>query len=706
MRYGKFFNLNYNTSSIEYGISMYDYTGLTAYDDLFPENGKYKMLPLYPIRLVITQSSVRFILHYSTYRRNCNKKLHYSENPFNAGDPIESDSEVSITHIEETIIELPFSGKGYENLTSIIGKLYCSEFPLRNDSNSNKVSFGNGFLLERIEKQYEDSDGKGTKIKSQNGGYYHIHAYSSLDCKNLRGEWKTQPIFDKEHRCTGFLRKLMLDFMFDIVHSDVFQNSPNFNDMYTGLTNNFYFSALLHKYEYHFYRQLLWEELSTLAEQSQSATQDPHTNTSSSNSSDDFQGDQGIKGTQKHHHNNNKPSIVPDNKHTLYAYYKSQAEKRWVQDIVSPEAENSFYTIREGWKNRKKSSGEEPAGWFCDPESEMRIICFPDIGEESRSIKERKRNKKNYKHVYPEHFNKKTISQWFLGRYDFQDAFHFHQPSFIRKPTGPILIILAALFTVVSIVPWPCAELPVYFFLIALVLGIIIVAYKFIRGSFANILHLFFPRLTAAIATGWITLAIGFDLFASFFDINVTSRLWNVFYVLGFVFILGALLVYKINQSAPQISPNAKYGRAGTLILFGFCISMGIGMIVVDFLGERYLVRGGDIDQFYAELDERFFSYEGINREKLLYQGDADSLKATREEQVNGLTKTYHVVGTNKVLHNHPVVVKTNILSDKCRLFSFFYLRDFTVLFSFIALFIGIFIQLVIFGYDKQITEV
>lgn len=693
MRHGKFFNLDLDKSSTRYGITMFDYTGLTSYDEISQQP---KMLPQYPIRLVITSTSVKFILHYSTYRKNDSANPLHDFEPY--GNNLKSDdkTELSITHIEETIIELPYTGKGYENLSTIVRKLYDSEFPLSSTSDSSSSFFyGNKFLLKRIRELYGENGSKvyyGNPIKRISGDddHYHIHAYSSLDCNSLDGKWKTLNVFDSKDRCKGFLRKLLLDFMFDMEHSDVFHNSADFNVMYTGLMANFYFSALIHKYEYYFYRQLLWDELTSAKEPN---------------------------GEDKDKENSLK----------LYRDYKSNAEKLWIQDILSSEAERIFINPEKDVRKSGRKANDKQNEWFVSPESEMRLICFPKSGKQSTSCQECNERKKHrierkklrgfLSIVGPEKLNRKDISQWFIGRYDFIDVFHFHQPSWLFLPAGPFFVCSALLLAIFSMVTWPCSEerccffrpiveLPVLLLLTALLIIFAFAMYKLIcRHTLADNLHVFFPRLAAAIATGWITLASGFDLLASFFDINATGRGQNLIYVVAIVFVLTLLLVNKINQSAPRLSQLDKIKRAGMLILFGYCISMAIGIFLVDLLGERYLARGGDVETFYAEFDKECYSYEGTNSQRIFYDGNVDSLKAKREELVNALTKTYHV-SNGKVWHNHPIAVKVDIPCSEHRWISFFYLRDFTVIFSFIALFVGIFIQLIIFGSDKKITEV
>ena len=68
------------------------------------------------------------------------------------------------------------------------------------------------------------------------------------------------------------------------------------------------------------------------------------------------------------------------------------------------------------------------------------------------------------------------------------------------------------------------------------------------------------------------------------------------------------------------------------------------------------------------------------------------------KKQVDSLVSVQRVsVQRNK---KYPIAAHLNFWG-----MHFFVLRDFLVMFSFVAMFIGIFIQLIIFGDNKQMTE-
>lgn len=58
-----------------------------------------------------------------------------------------------------------------------------------------------------------------------------------------------------------FVRKLFLDFLFDLEHSDVFENIALYDDIYIKLHKNFLFNAIANKAEYYYqrYQQVLYK---------------------------------------------------------------------------------------------------------------------------------------------------------------------------------------------------------------------------------------------------------------------------------------------------------------------------------------------------------------------------------------------------------------------------------------------------------------
>ena len=669
MNFGKFFRLNWETSHLESGVAVFDYTGLTAHGE---SSERYSMSPKYPVSLTFSATSVKFLLHYGAFK-STKAEANPPQYAFEVND-IGNSKEVSIAHMEEVIIELPFAGKGSESLSSVIKRLYESEFPLR-------TKYGNQFLVKRLEETEEEAK------------KYRSHAYSSLKCMGSEGEWRPLSLYvlnNNKEQYTGFLRKLMLDFMFDLQHSDIFQSSGYFHAMYTGLMSNFYFSALLHKCEFYFYRQLLWDERKDQADKKELQSQD--------------------KKKQK------DKKEQEEKREILYLDYKREAERLWVKDITSPQAELEF-----NYDGKKTE-------WFSDPETEMQEVCFPS--------QEKNGNKKVCRKMGPEQEHRVSISQWLMSRYDFKDVYQFHAPAWIsgisgkvKKHTNGIIIGLLVIFILLPglfLFPSVTTEFPIYGILGFIVVALIVIVIKYLRKIFgkkrteegislSNNLHLFFPRLVAAIATAWITLALGFDLWVSFFD---TSVYWIVIVIIAAV--LCFFVLAKINQVTPHIGFFKKLSRSMEFIIIGYCISFAIGVVMVNYLGKPFMERGGYIQDFYAQLeDNKKLKYEGEDFARFIAK-DGNEPQASLREMAEGLTNVYHLNKDKTIDKNHPVAKNVKFQypyfnkSEKTisweeigclKEHDIFYLRDFTVMFSFMALFIGIFIELSILSDRRQMTE-
>ena len=155
-------------------------------------------------------------------------------------------------------------------------------------------------------------------------------------------------------------------------------------------------------------------------------------------------------------------------------------------------------------------------------------------------------------------------------------------------------------------------------------------------------------------------------------------------------------------------------------IIIGYCISFAIGVVMVNYLGKPFMERGGYIKDFYAQLeDNKKLKYEGEDFSRFIAEDGKDP-KASLREMAEGLTNVYHLNKDKTIDKNHP---KTKNVKFQYPCFNksiksirwkeigvlkehdIFYLRDFTVMFSFMALFIGIFIELSILSDRRQMTE-
>ena len=139
MNYGKFFRLNKHLSRIEDGFAIYDYIDLPAY---FTPSKDNLMSPKYPISVIIMGDSVVFKLHYSAYKIEKVSKQDaqdesikgYSNYPqyiYNIEAPslisenkVKGGDTTKIVHMEEIILELPFTDTVGRRLSDTIRDMY------------------------------------------------------------------------------------------------------------------------------------------------------------------------------------------------------------------------------------------------------------------------------------------------------------------------------------------------------------------------------------------------------------------------------------------------------------------------------------------------------------------------------------------------------------------------------------------------------
>lgn len=850
MNYGKFFRLNRSLSKIEEGIAIYDYVDLPAY---FTPSVENHLSPKYPISVGISQSSVSFRLHYCSFKIEGQKDSHenytyytYDSESLKIGnkDKYKSGDDIKVAHMEEVILELPFVEYSTSTLSDIINDIYITNFP---QMIGGSTSTGGRFLEQLIHKRYpKSSEWKSIEEIEKDGDTEALlygtlreasddsPSYSTLWLMNLikdvEGEKEKKRIDlynEKDGSVVAFLRKLLLDFMFDLKHSDIFQNSANYQQMYSGLMSNFYFSALMHKCEYYYYRKITSQAINEIEDSK----------------------------IDKEKKKERKSAIT-----LLYANELIKAEDLWINDIMNPLAEMNFEyrcpknkIIREIFEYY---SFTQWPSWFAEPEEEMRRVCFTMRDESGKKhicnadtlikylkLKEDEDDRNVQKMIDLKNENREQISKWLLRQYDFNDVLHLHWfkhlnvlfvfvfaiPAILSLFTREKLFgfntivcimceigFVVALSLIIScytsrlnfnklikqckknigdwikrlnysilwyerhkidnkikssgllVTRWKSIGRNVVWFSLITILLIaaihyrehkeiislveidlstiwivpiitIIVAPIFLLEKKIHILrlvisslHLFFPRLVASISLSWITLSMGFDLYVSYFDTNLKPL-----YISFIIFIVMLFVMYEINRITPHASPLRKFWRSFELMIISYFISLSVGFVIINFLGEKYLERGGYISEYYTQYVEnegdssinRFiringklghqnigsevkFNYDSINSNCIGYakmivmkmdsacsaENDTNHFSKRLTSELKNVYHSTHKDGELKA--KNPVAAEINFWG-----IHIFVLRDFLIMFAFIAMFTGIFIQLIIFGDNKQMTE-
>ena len=595
--------------------------------------------------------------------------------------------------------------------------------------------------------------------------------------------------------------------------------------------SDFFFSALMHKCEYYYYRTL------------------------TNHAIEDFEKDKAKLTNQEI--KARKDAIA-----TLYANELIKVENLWIQNIMNPQAEKDFEHQYPGKHKFLREIVEyynfkQWPSWFAEPEEEMRRVCFTMRDKTGKkhvcnaetlvkylNIKSCNQDKSVKEITEIIEDNKEKISKWFLRQYDFNDVLHLHwfkhlNNIFIFVFAIPVLLSLFTreklwdynsfkcfLYEVIGIIAltiyvwfvndfksmlksdywnvrewlgtckdklrewgrflakprqwfdcrkksgvlkarreivfgnvvWSVLFAVIIAFIIAfrdsectsyndwrdiaisyrdccikiisslswkmwmlIVFGImwlvILLEKNFnVMKHMISCLHLFFPRLVASITLSWITLSMGFDLYVSYFDYKPSPH-----YILLIVVVVMLFVMYEINRITPHASPLRKFWRSFELMIISYFISLSVGFLIINFLGPKYLERGGYINDYYdqhvEEKKDGWFERKekkdrnpfpsSVSFNDSSWQSSANVIYQKLEDINNAVNDTNSHVRLVEGLEKVKMKNKSYSVAAKIVFWGMdiFVLRDFLIMFAFIAMFTGIFIQLIIFGEDKQMTE-
>jgi len=771
MNSGKFFRLNLEDSKIVDKVAIYDYIDLPAYNET-----PNRISPKYPITLCITQDTLRFSLHYCAFHEEKTDNFYYDIADYKGEGPLE------MVHMQEIILEIPFVNNSMQPVSDCIKDLYINYFPVFDE----KKKDDSQFLKLKLDEVYKEGDDAKHQLD---------HSFSNL--------WLMGSLKNEKNKYVGFLRKLLLDFMFDLKHTEVFQTAASYQEMYSGLMSDFYFSALMHKCEYYYYRGLTLDAISDVEKLPASSE------------------------IEKNKKEERKKFI-----RELYATKLFEAEKAWVEDITNPLAEQCFkendddflageskfsrlcgiikkcwsrkngsailvYLTRRWWRYVelkamfRTSEFITRPNWFADPEEEMERVCF--------TMTEYKKEKA-ITYALSHQCNSETvaeylgiqkqdgimdlrahISRWFLHRNAFSNVLHLH---FFRHAHWiiPILVLVLACWIIFSgstffSQDWWCTtplkwwviatwlvglivslsiwgkptysppkngnkrdidvlegwrvklvakrmfwwvifggvDLSLFFVAINVVpqynMWVLLAAVAFfiaalilswtqvIHIKLVKNVHLLLPRLVASIAAAWLSLAIGNELFQSFFDALPS---WLTCILLSCVVLL--FILYEMNKSIPNMSGMVKFGRSLEMLVISYLVSIVVGLFIINFTGERFMERSGYLKDFHEEyLANGGDKTGGAFQQDYHYQGDtlpSDTLSRLYLENLKHLTITRHGADESS---REPVLTYWDVQLG-AETHRFFILRDFLIQFAFLAMFIGVFIQMIF--EEKTITDI
>lgn len=813
MNYGRYFALDLKASRVEDGISVFNYTDLVE----TRVSGDNKMSPEYPIFVTITPSSVKFILQYCIYRNSDGTYFDFS-------DAIKSQKEIKISHMEEVLIELPLTDSAGVSLSSVIKRLYSSPFPITRKKTEECVK-SEPYIKQLISFRYESAGILRDRDKEE-------ISYSSLYVWGLRSEEGYYQLYDdvsRVHKYTKVLRKLLLDFLFDMMHGDIFKNSVHFDEMYNALTSDYFCNSIIAKSEFYYQRAII-NALYSSGNLGESAC-------------------------------------------SIYASYFDKAERNWIECIQNPLSDKEFEYIPQWFENKSEKQKSSSAflwvrgvfhklsdflipsftikenSWFVQPEKELQRVYFNLRNCKDRIVNVKDLAKADDKIGAFRQFlsadnesesisiRRQASSRWLFKRYDFTDAFRLtffpvsnvlvwfiasviifltlshdlpydiiggiergvnwlfcgeardwaSAPKVIKFVAGAAIGVAVLWTLCYSISRGRLASFKVGLrsgFISLLSIGLIVLAlsteilvlrwsliilmviFLFKARVFNNALsymHLTFPRLVASITAAWLTVALSEDLYKAFFDSQWSPSFMGMLILLMFIFVH-----YEVDKIVPRVNTVTKLLRSMELMIISSIISLGVGLIVINFTGERLLARSGYLPEFYRDhvlLKHEYesdgeslsldfdaidwteyidkYTLEVLNENDSIaaieadrfiktfaetrYEGEfleriaaaRDSSKIHELVEISDTTKgkfllrhensfmfkdlLQHLEFTDKG-HEHNIARYVTISKpDSVGEYKFFILYDFLIQFAVVAMFIGIFIQMIF--EEKNITE-
>lgn len=504
MNYGRFFKLNTSKSQLNTGIAIFDYIWLRD-----EESATLSETPEYPIYVAITKEYIEFKAHF-----------------YAPAMTIESREEK--IHLHNTILSFPLSAnlEVKDGLTKTLVESYDTAFP------SSKNNYLFILLMKAVSSDKNEI------------------SYSNLDIFNKDSKYIGDVLRIKRNSKTieGFIRKLILDFLFDLEHTSVFQNSPYYEHISVKLKENFFFNALANKAMYYYYREIAKEYTDEKIFEFKEYRSLPANETWTS--------------CYKYKEDNRKE----DRKLFFLKEYFLPAEEQWIKSITSPKAGEAFT--------------DKSEGWFEIPEKEMTDLQSPKKNKSENVISYFEKNKNSINDSKIKTRIKKSAkyaSKWQLEKYDLLNVL-------------PVMIFLAwDIFFVFAIHYSKEINFCKTVSGIILLLLLLVTVYCRRKVKYSKGIHLFLPRLLGAIIGSWLMISFASNVFPQFYAIVFTPKnclLWKNIGIIVILFLLTAVFVYDgIDRRSPYLKCCQKRCRTLQLIFVAFYYSYVIGIFATALIG-------------------------------------------------------------------------------------------------------------------------
>jgi hypothetical protein len=329
LNYGKFFRLNNKKSDLSKGIAVFDYIWLC--DDRSNND-----LSEFPVYVTLSKDSIDFHAHYYDEKKP-EKHLHNTILSLPLSTNLDIKDGLTGALVEGFKTNFPkYDGEG----SNYLWKLHWKAFWKNKKWNDSDISYFtlNKFVIDN-EKMWKELIVEMETFNDES-------SYISNRKENAKRE--TDP-----EKIRRFIRKLILDFMFDLEQTKVFQTSPHYEHISVKLKENYFFSALAAKANFYYWREIVNMEAKSITQKLDEIKKailalypyDGHNYTN-----------QAIEEKLKE----KKESERQLSELKVYAEYYLKAKMQWEKAIRNSKAEENF----NGYEDQ----------WFDDPEIEMNNV--------------------------------------------------------------------------------------------------------------------------------------------------------------------------------------------------------------------------------------------------------------------------------------------------------------------------------------------
>jgi hypothetical protein len=446
-------------------------------------------------------------------------------------------------------------------------------------------------------------------------------------------------------------RQLILDFLFDLEHSQVFINSPYYEKAEESLRQDLFFSSLASKYDFYYKKELLKKGKEAYQKDEVMRIKEVE---------DGKMTNENLKKWQS-----NRQSVIKK----LYDDY-ILARNQWLEIICSPGMDKIINPVN---------------NWFTTIEKEHRNIYFKDnIPENSKFIK-------NISTTNESKIIWKNSSKWFLRRYDFISAARLAMP--IQGNLFLLLSLVLLMFVYILVSLFFDSKLFEFDFalLIKIPLSLIIFVQLFVILGYLKtrlfLMELSLPRILMASTSAWLLLISSDEGWRSHFDFNI-----NYSIIIGIIITI-VLFLFMIRevQNLTLLKIKNLLLRVTIVFLIGLSYSLVVGALYSSFMAKTLLTRTEIVNDYFNE------SKSFDNEQAWKY----------KEQKVNVTFEDFTQIPSKKFLGNdtecnimYKYQLNIPFVDDS---FSLYLFPGMLVINSFLALFIGIFLQLIF--EEKPVTE-